>query len=417
MRRAASRGTGPGLERLEATGPLTYSLEFPIPIPCTGTVVDPAPTRVLLVDDDQGDYEMTRAMLSEAAHGNYHLDWVSSFQGAMEAIQKGEHDVYLVDYFLEERTGMDLLREAGRRGIDAPVIMLTGRGSRQVDLEAMEAGAADYLVKGRIDPEALDRVIRYSLERARHARALKESEERHRSMFDHLPVGLYRTTPDGALVDANPALIRILGYPDRDSLQRLYSSDLYVHPDDRQRFWSRLDRYGVVRGFESSIRRPDGVTIRVRNTARLHRGTEGPVLYLEGTLEDITEEKAAEELRGSEARFRAVFEGSRTGIALVDLDGLFLEVNPSFAGIFSAAAKEMEGLSYADLLVEDDQQAVLRELDALRRGERSRLRAERRFQATSRSVVWARTAMDLIRNRDGDPDHLLILLDDVSEAL
>jgi PAS domain S-box-containing protein len=378
--------------------------------------VDSEPIRVLLVDDDQGDFEMTRAMLSKAEHVAFNLDWVSTFEEALDAFQAGDHQVYLLDYFLEDRTGLDLLKEASKQGLDAPVIMLTGRGSRQVDLEAMEAGAADYLVKGRFDPEGLERAIRYSIERHRAAQALRESEERHRSMFDHLPVGLYRSDPDGTSLEVNPALVRILGYPDRESLQRLYSSELYVHADDRPRFWGLLERFGVVRGFESSIRRLDGVTIRVRNTARLHRDLEGTVLYLEGTLEDISEERAAEELRGSEARFRAVFEGSGTGIALVDLDGIILEANPSFADIFNATAKEMEGVPYADQLVKDEQAAVIRELEGLARGERSHLGAERRFRTRDGGEVWARASLTLVRNQESEADHLVVLLDHVSNA-
>jgi PAS domain S-box-containing protein len=370
--------------------------------------------KVLLVDDDQGDFEMTRAMLSQAEHGRFELEWVSTFEEGLDAFRSSAYDVYLLDYFLEDRTGLDLLRQAKQHGIDAPVIMLTGRGSRTVDMEAMEAGAADYLVKGRIDPEALERAIRYALERHRAARALKESEERHRSMFDHLPVGLYRSDPDGTFIDANPALIRILGYPDRESLQERFSSHLYVQPEDRQRFWGLLERYGVVRGFESTIRRLDGASIRVRNTARLHRDPEGVVLYLEGTLEDISEEKAAEELMGSEARFRAVFEGTGTGIAMVDLDGIIIEANPAFADIFLSTVKEMEGVPYADLLVKDDQPAVVRELEALARGERSQLGAERRFKAKDSTELWARASMSLVRTPEGEADHLMVLLDDVS---
>jgi PAS domain S-box-containing protein len=369
---------------------------------------------VLLVDDDQGDFEMTRAMLSQAEHGNYSLDWVATYEEALDAFENGEHEIYLLDYFLEDRTGLDLLREAKRKGLDAPIIMLTGRGSPEVDLEAMEAGASDYLVKGRIDPEVLERAIRYALERHRAAHALRESEEKHRSMFDHLPVGLYRSAPDGTFIDANPALIRILGYPDRDSLRRVYSNELYVHPDDRTRFWGLLERYGLVRGFESTIRRVDGVPIRVRNTARLHRNQEGEILYLEGTLEDITEEEAAAELRGSDARFRAVFEASRSGIALADLDGVLIEANPAFAHVFSTTEKKMEGVPYPDLLVKDDRAAVLRELAALSRGERAHVEAERRFQGREESEIWARSTISLVRNQDGDPDHLVILLDDVS---
>ena len=155
-----------------------------------GEPVQPTPTRVLLVDDDQGDFEMIRVMLSQAEHGKFKVDWVATYEEALDAFQREAHDVYFVDYFLEDRTGLDLLREAQRRGISAPVIMLTGRGSREVDMEALEAGAADYLVKGLIDPAALERSIRHATERTHAARALKESEERHRSLFEHLPVGL-----------------------------------------------------------------------------------------------------------------------------------------------------------------------------------------------------------------------------------
>ena len=107
---------------------------------------------------------------------------------------------------------------------------------------------------------------------------------------------------------------------------------------------------------------------------------------------------------------------SRTGICLVDLDGVIVEANPAFADIFYSTSREMEALPYADLLVRDDQPAVLRELASLARGERSLLEAQRRFKNREGSEVWARATMALVRNREGDPDHLVVLLDDVSEG-
>jgi PAS domain S-box-containing protein len=377
-----------------------------------GEPVQPRPTKVLLVDDDQGDFEMIRVMLSQAEHGQFRVDWVATFEEALDAFEKDEHDVYFVDYFLEDRTGLDLLREAQRRGISGPLIMLTGRGSRDVAMKALEAGAADYLVKGLIDPAALERSIRHARERTQGVSALRESEERHRSMFEHLPVGLYRTAPDGTFMEANPALIRILGYPDRESLAHRYSSALFVHPDDRERFWSLLEQYGVARGFESALRRPDGTSIRVRNTARLHRDAKGDILYLEGVLEDFPEEQApAADPNAGEARFRAVFEASRSGIALVDLDGLLLEVNPAFAEMFSAQAHWPEGLSLVELLDKNDQAPFLGGLEDLSRGMRTRLEAERRFLGKDGTLIWARTTTVLIRNGEGEPDHVVVVLE------
>ncbi len=102
---------------------------------------------------------------------------------------------------------------------------------------------------------------------------------------------------------------------------------------------------------------------------------------------------------------------------MVDLDGIILEANPAFSEIFISTAKELEGVAFADLLLKDDQPAVLRELGALSRGERSQLEAERRFRSREGAEIWARATTALIRNRDGDPDHLIVMLDDVSETV
>ena len=80
------------------------------------------PIKVLLVDDDQGDFEMIRVMLSKNEHQEFKLDWVSNYEEAVDAFEATAHDVYLLDYFLEDRTGLDLLREARDRGITAPII-------------------------------------------------------------------------------------------------------------------------------------------------------------------------------------------------------------------------------------------------------------------------------------------------------
>lgn len=374
------------------------------------------PIRILLVDDDQGDYEMTRAMLEEIQGVQVELDWLSSFDEGLAALEQDEHDVYLLDYFLEDRDGLALLRAAVERRIRAPVIMLTGRGSREVDLEAMRAGAADYLVKGEIDPDRLERSIRYALARARTQEALRESEERHRSMFDHLPVGVYRATPEGELLEANPALIRMLGYPDRQTLRRVYSHELYVNPEDRDRFWGVLDEYGVIRGFETELRKLDGTSIRVRNTARVHHDEQGEILYVEGALEDVTDLQVADEVRAGEARFRAIFDQVRIGIAVLDLDGLIQEVNPALEEIFALTGEDLEGIPAADLVVEDDHDAMQRDLAAVSGGEAGSRSAERRFVRGDGRAVWGRAVISAVRGAGDLPGHLLLLLEDVAET-
>ncbi|MDQ3943433.1 MAG: response regulator, partial [Actinomycetota bacterium] len=114
---------------------------------------DNARLRVLLVEDDEDDYVIIRDLLAEIEE--FDLEWVTDYAGALNAIAREEHDVCLLDYRLGERSGLEVLREASGRGYGTPMILLTGQGDREVDLQAMQAGAADFLVKGRIDAPLL----------------------------------------------------------------------------------------------------------------------------------------------------------------------------------------------------------------------------------------------------------------------
>src|ERR1043166_2311014 len=101
--------------------------------------------KVLLVEDDEDDAIIARDLFSEIQSQRFVVDWASSFQAGLEAMQLNQHDVCLVDYRLGAQNGVELLREAQEHGCQAPVILLTGAGEAKVDHEAMEAGAADYL--------------------------------------------------------------------------------------------------------------------------------------------------------------------------------------------------------------------------------------------------------------------------------
>lgn len=288
-----------------------------------------ATIRLLLVEDDPTDAEFTRAMLAQIHHARVEVRWVTRIGEALDRLRSGEHDVALVDYQLGTENGLDLIREATALELATPMILLTGRGSRDVDIEAQQAGAADYLVKGRIDPDSIERALRYTLDRARATAALQESEARYRALFDHLPLGLYRCTPEGGFVDANPALVQLLGRPGAVDLREHYAANFFVNPSDMVRLRERLAEEGVVRGFESWLERSDGFHVPVRTSARAHRDAAGRVEYVEGAVEDIREVESVHRLRLGAARIRAAFNGLGLHLAVTDAGGAVLDLSPA----------------------------------------------------------------------------------------
>jgi two-component system, cell cycle sensor histidine kinase and response regulator CckA len=141
----------------------------------------------------------------------------------------------------------------------------------------------------------LARLVHRGLRQREHdLQALGESEERYRSLFDGVPTAIFRSTPAGQSLDANPAYVHMLGYPDREALTAVNALDLYVAAEDRKRWQAIIEREGLVRDFETQMRRYDGAIIWARISSRAVKDNTGQVQYYEGTLEDITEHKRAE---------------------------------------------------------------------------------------------------------------------------
>ena len=124
---------------------------------------------------------------------------------------------------------------------------------------------------------------------------LRTSEERYRSLFECVPIGLYRTTPSGQILDVNPALVRLLGYPDRESLRSVSVIDLYRNPEDRNQWLALVEREGIVLDLEVQFRKYNGTIIWVRDTGEAVRDDSNQVIYYNGNIEDITERKRPEE--------------------------------------------------------------------------------------------------------------------------
>jgi signal transduction histidine kinase len=133
--------------------------------------------KILLIEDDEDDYILTRETLAEVHGEKFQLTWASTYEAGWDALTSGEYDAVLMDYDLGPHTGLDLTREANLSGCKAPIILLTGRGNYEVDVEAMKAGATDYLAKSEVTPRLLERTIRYSILRKQNEDTLLKTKE------------------------------------------------------------------------------------------------------------------------------------------------------------------------------------------------------------------------------------------------
>ncbi|MBI3852673.1 MAG: response regulator [Verrucomicrobia bacterium] len=138
------------------------------------STIDPRIFKVLLVEDDEDDYLLTRGLLSRAIYGSFDLEWAATFEDGLKKMAEHRHDVYLIDYRLGAHNGIELMKLAGSNGCRAPLILVAGQGDHQLYIEAMESGAADYMVKGEINAPLLERSIRYAIARKQAA----EEQER-----------------------------------------------------------------------------------------------------------------------------------------------------------------------------------------------------------------------------------------------
>src|SRR5438034_1235829 len=251
-----------------------------------GTTTDPI--RVLLVDDNPEDRALAIRELRRDFPDAQIIEVTDAKHLAL-TLDSGRRDRVITGYQLRWTDGLAVLRAVKARWPGCPVIMFTGTGSEEVAVEAMKAGLDDYVLKSSRHYSRLAAAAGLALEQRAQWRALMEAERRYLALFNNVPIGLWKTTPEGGIIDANPAAVQLLGYPDRESLLRVNAAYLYLDPADRKRWQSLIGRDDAVRRYETQLQRPDGSAIWVEENIRAVRDADGRMLMFEGSLEDITE--------------------------------------------------------------------------------------------------------------------------------
>ena len=282
--------------------------------------------RVLVIEDDEDDYIVLQSVFSEIGSTAFRLERADTYEAGLRGICRAEHDVYLLDYRLGARDGLELLHEVAGRGFEMPIILLSGQGGYDVDVKAMEAGASDYLVKGQITADLLERSIRYSivqkhadielrryrdhledviLERTRELqeantklkieidvrRKAEEASRQLAAIVEGSDDAIISKTLDGVITSWNMAAEILYGYTAAEAIGE-QSISLRIPPEHLNEIPDLLER--IVRGerifhHEAVYRRKDGHDICVSLTISPIRDNAGAIIGTSTIARDITE--------------------------------------------------------------------------------------------------------------------------------
>ncbi len=299
------------------------------------------PTRILIVEDDEDDFLIIEACIRDIPEKEFLIDWCYKYDEALERIRQARYDIYFLDYLLGEKTGLDLLRDAVTLGCEDPLVLLTGIGNREVDVQAMTIGAVDYLVKSDINTEKLERCIRYALERSAYLKALKANERKFRNIFERSKDAVFLA--DGNLVfrDANAATCQLFKF-NKEELKELSLYNLFARKEAAVLLREKLGRAGEIEDEEIEMltRSREKKNCILSISRQVHADGEA---YIQGIIHDITNlkriERASfqiEKLRSTATLLRTLAHEVRNPLTNINLsvEQLKPELNSEEANIY-----------------------------------------------------------------------------------
>jgi len=252
------------------------------------------PLKILFIGLDEHLARSIGGLLRES--GTVHYATAPTINAALAQLAQNPFDAILFE-LADKKDGLDLLTLLAVQAPRMPIVVLSADNSDRLTAEVVRAGAQDCLSTEKLDAATLHHALHCAVERQGERIELIQEKENYYGVFDHLVEGIFRTTPDGHYLLANVALAHIYGY---DSPAELMASitdiarRLYVEEGRRQEFVRLMQQNDTLSGFESRIYRKDDTIIWISENCRAVRDSQGKVMYYEGTVEDITDRKIAE---------------------------------------------------------------------------------------------------------------------------
>ena len=305
---------------------------------------------ILLIEDNATDVILLREALEEVTSFSLQLTVSERLEQGLKLLSEEHFEAILLDLGLPDSQELDTFNKVHNQHPDIPIIVLSGMEDERLAFEAVQAGAQDYMVKGKAGGESIARATRYAIERQRSKAALRASEDRFRSLFEHSPVAYQSLDSEGIYIDVNEQLCEMLGYEREDLLGKNFS-DLWS-PEIRSTFPRKFARFkhdGEM-DTEAQLIKKDGNVIEVVLEGKVQYDLNGQVMKTHCILHDITERVLAEQaIRESQERFGTVFRASPISIFITTTDEMILDVNEAFLDMFGYKRSQVLSRSMSEL--------------------------------------------------------------------
>ncbi|HMH23491.1 MAG TPA: ATP-binding protein [Puia sp.] len=314
-----------------------------------------AKTRILVVEDDEDDFLIIQGFIRDIPERDFLIDWCYRYEEALDHIGESRYDIYFLDYLLGEKTGIDLLRDAMALGCEDPLVLLTGIGNRDLDIQAMNIGAVDYLVKSEINREKLERCIRYSLERSSYLKALKANERKFRSIFEKSKDSVFLADEKLFFLDVNNATCELVKYS-KEQLLKTSLNNLFARKDTIQRIEEKLKKNGEVEDEEVELLTQNKEKRNCILSLSMEMHSSGET-YVQGIIHDVTNLKKIEratfqieKLRSTATLLRTLAHEVRNPLTNINLSveqlkpGIDAEESTIYLDIIARNCKRIDGI-------------------------------------------------------------------------
>lgn len=248
--------------------------------------------KILLVEDDEDDYLIARSILKEIDMLNFQLDWIKFYEKAEKVIAEQEHDIYLFDYLLGSKSGLELLKLLKAKNEDLPAILLTGKGDQHIDRQAIELGAYDYLEKSNLNADSLERSIRYAVKHANTLKALRESERKYRRVFEGSKELIFIANEDFNIIHVSNAVEAYMGYTPEEVYQ-MKSHEYFENPMQILDMQDLMQSEGSIKDFMIHLKAKNSDVKSGLVSCVVERNADGR-FFLHGIFSDQTEKIKAE---------------------------------------------------------------------------------------------------------------------------